>query len=84
MGELIKTEVDGQELAGYFANGNGPGVIVIQEWWGLVQHIKDVVDRFAEVGFTAFAPDLYHGQAAAEPDTARRHGKSKWVVILRD
>lgn len=51
---------------------SGPAVIVIQEWWGLVGHIKDVVDRFAAAGFVAFAPDLYHGQAAAEPDVAMK------------
>ena len=38
----------------------------------MVAHIKDVVDRFAAAGFVAFAPDLYHGQAAAEPDTAKK------------
>jgi carboxymethylenebutenolidase len=43
---------------------------VIQEWWGLVPHIKDVVDRFADAGFTALAPDLYHGQSTTEPDGA--------------
>jgi len=60
---------------GYLAlpeSGNGPAVIVIQEWWGLVGHITDVVDRFAAAGFVAFAPDLYHGQAASEPDTAKK------------
>jgi carboxymethylenebutenolidase len=45
-------------------------VIVIQEWWGLVPHIRDVVDRFAGAGFTALAPDLYHGQSTTEPDEA--------------
>jgi carboxymethylenebutenolidase len=45
-------------------------VIVIQEWWGLVGHIKDVADRFAEEGFTALAPDFYHGKQTAEPDEA--------------
>ncbi len=60
---------------GYLAlpdSGSGPAVIVIQEWWGLVGHITDVVDRFAAAGFVAFAPDLYHGQAATEPDTAMK------------
>ena len=49
-----------------------PGMIVIQEWWGLVPHIKDVAERFARQGFAALAPDLYHGQAADEPDEARK------------
>ena len=55
-------------------SGSGPGVVVIQEWWGLVDHIKDVADRFAAEGFVAMAPDLYHGESASnrEPDEAGR------------
>jgi carboxymethylenebutenolidase len=59
--------------SGYLAvpsSGKGPGVIVIQEWWGLVDHIKDVCDRFAAEGFTALAPDLYHGKTTKSPDDA--------------
>ena len=52
------------------ATGHGRGVIVIQEWWGLVGHIKNVVDRFAAADFTALAPDFYKGKATAEPDEA--------------
>ncbi|HTP40945.1 MAG TPA: dienelactone hydrolase family protein [Nitrospiria bacterium] len=54
------------------AMGAGPGVIVIQEWWGLVPHIKSICDRFAAEGFTALAPDLYHGKATTSPDEAGR------------
>jgi carboxymethylenebutenolidase len=43
---------------------------VIQEWWGLVPHIEDVVERFAREGFAAVAPDLYHGKTAKSPDEA--------------
>ncbi|RYG17745.1 dienelactone hydrolase family protein, partial [bacterium] len=50
--------------------GSGPGVIVVQEWWGLVPHIEDVCDRIAAEGFTALAPDLYHGESTKEPDEA--------------
>jgi carboxymethylenebutenolidase len=52
--------------------GRGPGVVVIQEWWGLVPHIEDVADRFAAEGFVAAAPDLYRGAKAdnSEPDQA--------------
>jgi carboxymethylenebutenolidase len=61
---------------GYMAHpaeaGKYPGVVVIQEWWGLVPHIKDVTERFARQGYVALAPDLYHGQAAGEPDEARK------------
>jgi carboxymethylenebutenolidase len=49
-----------------------PGVIVIQEWWGLDGHIKDVAERFAREGFIALAPDLYRGSYATEPDEARK------------
>jgi carboxymethylenebutenolidase len=45
-------------------------VVVIQEWWGLVPHIKSIADRFAEEGFLALAPDLYHGKATKSPDEA--------------
>jgi carboxymethylenebutenolidase len=45
-------------------------VVVIQEWWGLVPHIKNVADRFAGAGFLALAPDLYHGKATTSPDEA--------------
>jgi len=66
---------NGGNTPGYLAQpaqGTGPGVVVIQEWWGLVPHIQDVCDRFARQGFIALAPDLYHGQAASEPDEARK------------
>lgn len=54
----------GQTAHGYLAlpdDGNGPGVIVIQEWWGLTDHIRDVADRLAAEGFVALAPDLMGG-----------------------
>jgi len=75
MGSQTSFNVNGTTGEGYLAkptSGSGPAVIVIQEWWGLVGHITDVVDRFAAAGFVAFAPDLYHGQAASEPDTAKK------------
>ncbi|KAA0228514.1 dienelactone hydrolase family protein [Fimbriimonadia bacterium ATM] len=72
-GEMIRFTGNGHEYDGYLAKsaqGRGPGVIVIQEWWGLVGHIKDVADRFADEGFTALAPDFYLGKTADEPDEA--------------
>jgi carboxymethylenebutenolidase len=60
---------------GYLAvpvTGGGPGVVVIQEWWGLVDHIRDVCDRLAREGFVALAPDLYRGEAAGDPGEAER------------
>jgi carboxymethylenebutenolidase len=51
---------------------SGQGLIVIQEWWGLVPHIKSVADRFAAVGYTVLAPDLFHGSTTTSPDEAGR------------
>jgi len=70
MGEMIEFASNGGTASGYLAGTSGPGVIVIQEWWGLVPHIKDVVDRFANEGFIALAPDLYRGESSTEPDGA--------------
>jgi carboxymethylenebutenolidase len=64
---------NGGEAHGYLAvpeSGSGPGLIVIQEWWGLVDHIKDVTDRFAAQGFVALAPDLYGGPTTHDADEA--------------
>lgn len=54
------------------ASGRGPGVLVIQEWWGLVDHVRDLCDRFAREGFVALAPDLYRGESTSDPDAAGR------------
>src|SRR5574337_511907 len=72
-GKMVEFPSNGQTTKGYLATpaaGKGPGVIVIQEWWGLVGHIKKVCDRFADAGFAALAPDMYHGKTADEPDEA--------------
>jgi dienelactone hydrolase len=81
VGELVDFKANGRTGNGYLAipqSGSGPGVIVIQEWWGLVDHIKDVCDRFSGEGFVALAPDLYHGKAAKSPDEA-----GKLMMALR-
>jgi carboxymethylenebutenolidase len=73
MGEMIEFPSNSGTAPGYLAmpaGEPGPGVLVIQEWWGLVPHIKDVADRFAAEGFVALAPDLYHGATTTEPDEA--------------
>jgi len=73
MGTMVEFKSNGGQTSGYLAipeSGNGPGVVVIQEWWGLVDHIKDVCDRFATEGFVALAPDLFHGKVAKSPDEA--------------
>ncbi len=75
MGEKVSFASNGGTCEGYLAipkGGSGPAVIVIQEWWGLVGHITAVANRFAEAGFVALAPDLYHGVIAQEPDEARK------------
>src|SRR5215218_11518764 len=73
MGEMVEFPSNGHSGRGYLARsveGAGPGVVVIQEWWGLVPHIEDVCDRFAAEGFLALAPDLFHGETTTEPDEA--------------
>ncbi len=73
MGEIVEFPSNGTTGSGYLATperGAGIGLVVIQEWWGLVPHITDVCDRFAAEGFTALAPDLYHGRTTTEPDEA--------------
>jgi carboxymethylenebutenolidase len=71
---MVEFPSNGTKTPGFLARPEGdgpfPGVIVIQEWWGLVPHIKDVADRFAAQGFAALAPDLYHGKTTKEPDEA--------------
>src|SRR6266852_1324414 len=72
-GKMVEFPTNGHTTQGYLATpaaGKGPGVIVIQEWWGLVPHIKNVAERLAAEGFSALAPDMYHGQTASEPDGA--------------
>src|SRR5579884_1520195 len=73
MGESVSFPSNGGTAEGYLAlpgSGSGPGVVVIQEWWGLVPHIQSLADRFAVEGYVALAPDLYHGVQAKEPDEA--------------
>jgi carboxymethylenebutenolidase len=75
MGEIVEFPGNGSTARGYLAtpeSATGPGLVVIQEWWGLVDHITDVADRLAGEGFVALVPDLYHGKSVAntEPDEA--------------
>jgi carboxymethylenebutenolidase len=64
MSELAKLGSVKGQLAKPAGNGPWPAVIVIQEWWGLDTQIKSIADRFASIGYLAFAPDLYHGELA--------------------
>jgi len=73
MGEKVTFPSNGSTAHGYLAlpeSGSGPGLIVIQEWWGLVDHIVDLTDRFAAAGFVALAPDLYGGKTTHDAQTA--------------
>jgi len=74
--EMVEFQTNGSTTPGYLARPQGdgpfPGVIVIQEWWGLNDNIKDIANRFAREGFAAFAPDLYHGVVAHEPNQAQK------------
>ncbi len=72
--EITFKRPDGGDAKGYLTNaarGDAPGVVVIQEWWGLVQQIKATVDRFALAGFDALAPDLYRGVVVRYHDSER-------------
>ena len=73
MGEIVEFPSNGGTASGYLAtpdDGAGIPLVVIQEWWGLVPHIKEVADRFAGEGFVALVPDLYRGETTTEPDEA--------------
>ena len=72
-GSMTEIPVNGEAVPAYISlppAGRGPGVVVIQEWWGLVPHIRNVADRLAAQGFVAVAPDLYRGRQTREPDEA--------------
>ena len=71
MAETVEFKSNGHNASGYLAkpaSGSGPGVLVIQEWWGLDASLKTMADRLAAAGFIALAPDLYHGELAAHDE----------------
>jgi carboxymethylenebutenolidase len=71
----VEFESNGGTAPGYLAvpeSGSGPATIVLQEWWGVDPHIRDVCDRFAREGFLALAPDLYRGDTTDQPDKAQQ------------
>lgn len=75
MSETLSFETANGPTTAYVAGSDvdsGKGVIVMQEWWGLNDHIKDIADRYAAEGFVAIAPDLYRGKIAADPDEASK------------
>lgn len=69
---MVEFRANGRMANGYLSVpvNPGPGIVVIQEYWGLVDHIKNLADRFAAEGFVALAPDLYHGSMTRSPDEA--------------
>src|ERR1700694_5952057 len=71
MAETVELRSNGKTATGYFVtppSGSGPGVLVIQEWWGLDSGIKEMADRLGSAGFVALAPDLYHGSLAGHDE----------------
>jgi carboxymethylenebutenolidase len=75
MGQMISFKrPDGQSVQGYLAEpaagAKAPGLVVIQEWWGLNAQIKGVADRMAAAGYRALVPDLYRGKVAVEANEA--------------
>ena len=73
MGAIIEfSRPDGGKSNGYLASAGAgrPGIVVIQEWWGLNDQICGVADRFARAGYNALAPDLYKGRLTTVPDEA--------------
>ena len=72
---VVSMDMSGAPVEGFLAvpdGGRGPGVLVVQEWWGLVPHIQSVVERLAEAGFVAMAVDHYRGIETTEPDEAEK------------
>ena len=74
MGKTISYKrPDGKSVNGYLAEpsgGKGPGVVVIQEWWGLNDQIRGVADTLAKAGYRALVPDLYRGKSTVEAKEA--------------
>ncbi len=71
MAETVQFKSNGSTASGYLvkpSSGSGPGVLVIQEWWGLDSGIKEMAERLGKAGFVALAPDLYHGELAAHDE----------------
>jgi carboxymethylenebutenolidase len=71
MAETVSFKSNGSTASGYLvkpSSGSGPGVLVIQEWWGLDSGIKEMAERLGKAGFVALAPDLYHGELAAHDE----------------
>lgn len=71
MAETVEFPSNGSNAAGYLVtppSGSGPGILVIQEWWGLDSGTREMADKLGAAGFVALAPDLYHGELAAHDE----------------
>jgi len=74
-GEMVEFVSNGGSAEGYLAtpeNPNGKALVVIQEWWGLVDEIKGIADRYADAGYYALVPDHFHGDSTEQPDEAEQ------------
>jgi carboxymethylenebutenolidase len=73
---MVPLAVNGDGARGYLAQPDDdqphPGIVLIQEWWGVEPHVIELAQRLAVAGFVTLVPDLYHGKVATEPDDARR------------
>ena len=74
MSERVMIRVKNGEIAGVLetpaSGANAPGVVIIHEWWGVNEQIQITAKRWAEEGFVALVPDLYHGKLASNADEA--------------
>jgi carboxymethylenebutenolidase len=73
-GREVEFQVNGKTTRGYLAGGDAagsqPGLVLVHEWWGLNEHVKDLTRRFAEQGYVVLAPDLYDGASTKDPEEA--------------
>lgn len=78
----VELKVNGDGAYAFVAepddNAKHPGVVLIQEWWGIEPHIRDLAQKLATEGFVVTVPDLYHGKVATEPNDAQ-----KMVMMMR-
>ncbi|OFW00714.1 MAG: hypothetical protein A3G20_02395 [Acidobacteria bacterium RIFCSPLOWO2_12_FULL_59_11] len=79
---MVEFSVEGKTASAYEARPSGagayPAILLVHEWWGLNEHIKDVARRLAAEGFVALAPDLYGGKVTTDPNQA-----AAWTAALK-
>ena len=75
MSQVTFKRPDGKDASGYYvepaAGSQAPGVVIVQEWWGVNDQIKGVANRFAERGYRALVPDLYRGEVGLDAKEAQ-------------